>query len=160
MTTARSFLRQLSVWLAGLLVTSGSLALGLFGGGPFLRWIWGPPAGFGEDYTTWQNVGQALSAQALFLVPAFALCGICVNKLLPERCSWRTALLFANPLNVFGGYWLYYKLFYTGQSLEVELVYFRASGAILWSLLSLVVLAPVTLAGLRLGHHGPATGSP
>jgi hypothetical protein len=131
-------------------VTCGSLALGLFGGGPLLRWVWGPPEGFGEDYTTWQAFAQAVLAQAVFLLPAFAVCGLWMHKFLPDKPRWQLALLIANPLNVLIGYWLYFKLFYTGKDLDVELLYFNASGAILWSCMSLVVLAPVTFEGMRL----------
>jgi len=154
MTLRRPVLFRVMAPVVGLMATCGSLALGLFGGGPFLRWIWGPPPGFGEDYTTWQGFVQAIVAQALFLVPVFALCGLWLHRLSVDRPGWRTALLIANPLNVFVGYWLYYKLFYTGQNLDAEPLYFRTSGAILWSLMSVVVLAPAALAGLRLRCHG------
>ena len=98
-------------------------------------------------------------AQALFLIPAFALCGLWLRKLWPNRPGWRVAWLIANPLNVFAGYGFYYKVFYTGRNLHVELLYFRTSGAIFWSLMSLVVLAPAALAGLRFRRHAMSPGT-
>ena len=133
----------------GLVAAGASLALGLVGGGPLIRRLLGPPLGFGEDYTTWQGVAQAIIAQALFLIPVFVFCGYSLGKLLSTRPDWSAALLIANPVNVFGGYWLYYELFYTGRNLQVELLYFRASSAVFWSLMSLVLLAPAACGGLR-----------
>ena len=82
-----------------------------------------------------------------------------MRKLWPDRPDWRAALLIANPLNVFAGYWLYYKAFYSGQNLHVELLYFRMSGAIFWSLMSIFVLAPAALAGLRFRYRTESPGT-
>lgn len=132
MSGERSLLSPPMSIAAGFIATWGALALGLFGGGPLLRFIWGPPTGVGEDYTTWQGCAQATIAQTLFMIPAFALCGRFLRKLRLPRPGWLAAMLIANPLNVLAGYWFYYKVFYTGQNLDVDLPYFRLGGQCFW----------------------------
>jgi hypothetical protein len=139
----------LTAFAVGLVAAWASLTLGFFGGGPLMRQLFGPPRGLGEDYTTWQGVAQAVSAQGLFLIPVFALCGYSLGKLLSRRSDWTGALLIANPVNVFGGYWLCYELVFTNRNLHVELLYFRPWIGVFWGLMSMVVLAPVARAGLR-----------
>ena len=79
----------------------------------------------------------------------FAICGYLLATALSHRSNICAALLIANPVNVICGYWLYYKTFYTGQELNVELPYFRVSGVISWGLLSVLLLAPAVLVGFR-----------
>jgi hypothetical protein len=114
-----------------------------------LRWLWGIPVGFGADTTTWQNVGQANLAKALFLFPIFFVTGVLLRSMGIGASDWRVSWLLANPLNVLAGYWLYSKVFYTGENSSVEVMYFRPFDAIVWSLMSVVVLAPIGRVGLR-----------
>lgn len=149
-----SLFGYLAGFALGLVGSFVSFTLGLVGGGPLIRQAWGVPRGFGEDYTTWQGIAQAVLAQALFLVPVLALCGRFWGNLLQRRPSWFASLVMINPVSVLCGYWLCYQLLYTGRNLHVELLYFRISVAALWALMSLVFLAPAVHLMLRFGHRG------
>jgi len=79
-------------------------------GGPLVRAILGPPAGFHEDFTSRAAYGQALLVQTVFVGLAFFLLGKTAGWRFKSH-SYRDAVWVANPITV-GVSFIAYKLAY------------------------------------------------
>ena len=104
--------RTLSALIA-IAATIPALFLGERVGGPLVRAILGPPAGFHEDFTSRAAYGQALLVQGVFVGLAFFLVGAVAARRF-KSLSYRDAVWAANPVTVGVGFiaykWAYHSL--------------------------------------------------
>lgn len=96
--------------VAAIGATLSALFFGERFGGPLVRAILGPPAGFHEDFTSRAAYGQALLVQSVSVGFAFFLLGVAAGRRLMSL-GYKNAVWVANPITVGIGF-VAYKMAY------------------------------------------------
>jgi hypothetical protein len=116
--------------------------------GPVLRFVVGPPAGYGTDVTSRDAYVQALAAQLVSVVVVFLVLGTALGRRMTIR-HWRSALWVANPLTVGIGYWIFRSI----SSANWPYEYKAYHGWLMLTILAPLILAPCVSLGARLGQQ-------
>jgi len=138
--------------VAAVGVTISALFLAERVGGPLIRMILGPPAGFNSDFTSRAAYGQALLVQSVTVGAAFFLLGVVGRRF--SSFSYKHAVWVANPVTVGLGFAAYKIAYHSLHSLDYLAEYDSPQIFLLFCIVSPVVFAPCFLAGVKVrGAH-------
>ncbi len=134
-------------------ITTSALFLAESIGGPLIRTILGPPAGFNSDFTSRAAYGQALLVQSATVGAAFFLLGVAGWRF--SSFTYRHAVWVANPITVGLGF-AAYKMAYHSLHLPDYLAEYDSPRIfLLFCIASPLVFAPCFFAGVKMrgSHH-------
>lgn len=132
--------------LLGTLVALVALVLAALAAGPALRFLVGPPVGFGSDYTSRTAYVQAVVAQCVSLALSYFLFGMAARNGVTTGGGWPWAFWAANPLTVGLAYWL----LRLSRSPEWPYEYTSYHGWLVLTVLAPLLFAPCIYLGARL----------
>lgn len=141
--------KRLIAAIVGTIAIAGALAFAAWAGGPCLRAVFGPPAGFGTDVTSQKAYLQAVVAQISCSALALSFLGLFLGQWAGLH-DWRSSLWISNPVTVGLGYWLFRQIAAPNWPYE----YTAYHGWVVVSLLAPILFAPLVCMGARFRWSG------
>ena len=149
---------RLLLGVVAIVATILSLLLAERVGGPLARYIFGPPVGFREDFTSHAAFRQAFLVQAVFVGLAFFALGSAVARWNLINLSYKHSVLVANPITVGVGF-AAYKMAYHALSFPDRLAEYDSPAIfLLFCVASPVVFALCVYAGAHVRRSCTVAG--